>query len=155
MVKKTACALGAAIALCACGSVTAGLEFKPPAGWTATPSVLGRVQMWINHGNGKSHDQVLMLIRGGNSSTDMLNYPTGAQSLRNVKRSAITVCGNQPAERMTATGVSSNHNETSIEAVSTTIRTAKYLAMYIRPLGERPDAQAEAALRSLCPATTG
>ena len=147
--KKGLLLLGLAIAT-GCGSVTAGLDFKAPAGWSQSPSILGMVQVWSQKSKTSSEDQTVLLIRGRNvNSMNFGQIPQVGNDLRDVKKSTITICKDRSAQYLSATGTGHNGDEI-IEAVSAPVGDTSYLSMYIRPQKERADPQAEAAIRSLC-----
>ena len=145
----------ACVALAGCGSVTSGLNFKAPAGWT-TFSIMGRFQMWIKQTPGKSKQaQMLFLVRGQTANTmDFKQIPQAGTSIRNQKRSTIKICGNQRAQYISAVGTSSSGGDQALEMVSAPVGDQSYLAMYIRPQSQAADPAAESAIRSLCVAKT-
>lgn len=147
-----------AAALSGCSSPAQGTSFQPPIGWKSTPGMFGRLQMWMS-GEDRQHRQILMLVRGDSRmTTEQLNAssPSGARGMRDVKRDTIAICGGRHAEHFTGRGeggTGSNREQQQIEGVTTEFGDAKYLAIYIRPVAQPADAQAESALRSLCPKT--
>jgi hypothetical protein len=156
MKRSLAALIFVSLALTGCGSATDGLAFKPPAGWTAFPSFLGfgHMAMWFKKASDNKQDQMLMLIRGQDtSSMNLKNVPqAGIGAVRSQKQSTITICGNQRAQYLSAVGSGHNGEDQSMEMVSTPIGNQSYLAMYIRPQADKPDPDAEAAIRSLCAA---
>lgn len=147
-------ALCIAGALAACGSVTQGIAFQAPSGWTATPAMFGRFQMWIKSGQDKQLTQMVMLVKGDAASThaDFTNLPP--QYSKNVKvmqHGNVTLCGSQQAEQYVAQGTDSNGKRSQIEMLSSVVGKDRYIAMYLRPATMTPDASAEAAIHSLCP----
>ncbi|HET9391969.1 MAG TPA: hypothetical protein VFO29_00410 [Candidatus Rubrimentiphilum sp.] len=147
--------LFACAALAGCGSVTSGIDFKAPAGWT-TFSLMGRFQMWMKPGPEKDKAQMVFLIRGQTADTmDFKQIPQAGSSIRNQKMSAIKICGNQRAQYVTAVGTSSNGGgDEALEMISAPVGDQSFLAMYIRPQSMKPDPAAETAIRSLCAAKT-
>ena len=151
--------------LSGCGSVTSDINFQAPeSGWTASPSILGRTQIWVkNAGAGKNHNSVVILVRGVGSSQDVFTSPglgTNGQ-MQVLKNEHTTICSGQAAQHIVATGKYSrpssavNGDENAdFEAYMTTVHDEKYLAMYIHPQDEKADDQAEAAIKSLCPKPT-
>lgn len=135
-----------------CASVTAGLDFKTPPGWDQSPSIFGVIQVWSKKSKSSSEDQTLMLIRGHNLNNMSLGQiPQLGNDLRQVKRSNITICQNKAAQYLSAIGNNNGKGgEERLEAVSAPVGDTSYLSMYIRPIKERADPQAEAAIRSLC-----
>jgi hypothetical protein len=152
-IRSTAAALCIA-ALAGCGSPGSDIAFKAPNGWKSTPGMFGRFQMWIA-GSGESDRQFVMLIRGDQGTTVTESEAlSGTRGMQDLKRDAIVLCGSQHAEHFTATGEHQTNNKTvrqAIEGVMTSIGPSKYIAFYMRPASMQPDAQAEAAIHSLCP----
>ena len=144
----------ACVVLAGCGSVTSGIDFKAPAGWT-TFSLMGRFQMWMKQGADKNKAELVMLVRGQSADTmDFKQIPQAGTSIRNQKLSTIKICGNQRAQYVSAVGTGKNGGDESLEMVSAPVGDQSFLAMYIRPVGTKPDPAAEAAIRSLCMAKT-
>jgi len=148
----------AALLLAGCGSASEGLDFKPPAGWTAMPGILGfgHMQMWFKKAADNKQDQMLMLIRGQNaSSIDLKSVPqAGVGQLKSQKLTTITICRNTRAQYLSAIGTGHNGQNQAMEMISTPVGNQSYLAMYIRPQADKADPEAEAAIRSLCAAKT-
>ena len=142
----------ACVALAGCGSVTAGLNFKAPAGWMSTPSIMGRFQMWIKQSSDKKDDaQMLFLVRGQNVKTmDFKSLPQAGTNVRDLKQSAIKICGNRPAQYMSGVSTSAKNGDMAIEMISAPVGDESYLAVYMRPKALPADVQAETAIRSLC-----
>ena len=63
MKRALAAVLLASLALAGCGSVTAGVDFKAPAGWNSTPSILGRMQLWMKKARDSKQDGKLSIDR--------------------------------------------------------------------------------------------
>lgn len=142
------------VALAACGSPSSDIAFKAPNGWKSTPGMFGRFQMWMTGGSDADR-QIVMLVRG-DQSTSITQSETfsGTRNISDLKRDTITLCGSQKADHFTGVGEHATSSKTareSFEGVVTSIGSAKYMAFYMRPAGMQPDAQAEAALHSLCP----
>jgi hypothetical protein len=141
--------------LAGCGSVTQGIAFQPPAGWTGTPAMFGRFQMWMKSGQNKDSNEILMLIKGDASSMhgDLTNLPPQYSSnLKVVKHGNTRLCGgSQPAEQVVGEGTDKNGKRSAVEMMSSVIGTQRYIAMYVHPFGMAPDPQAESAIHSLCP----
>jgi hypothetical protein len=149
-------------ALAGCGSVTSDINFQAPgAGWTASPSILGRTQIWVkNAAAGKTHNSVVILVRGVNSAQEIFTSPglgtNGKTQI--VKNERTTICSGQPAQHIVASGEYSTSNQSGsgeqradLEAYTTTVHDERYLAIYVHPESEPPDNQAETAIKSLCP----
>lgn len=141
--------------LAGCGSVTQGIAFQAPTGWTGTPAMFGRLQMWMKSGKEKNTTQMLMLVKGDskNMQADLSSLPPQyGKDLKVLKRGDTKLCGGtQPAQQFVAQGADKDGHRSQIEMTSTVIGNDRYVAMYIRPLTVSPDAQAEAAIVSLCP----
>ena len=151
-------AVSIAAVLAGCASPAQDTAFAPPIGWKATPAMFGRLQMWMTGSDAKDR-QVLMIVRGDKSMTaaDLNRSSPLGNGMHDVKRDTITICGTQRAEHFTGRGqggTGSSRVEQQVEGVTTAIGDAKYSVLYIRPASIRPDAQAEAALRSICPKTS-
>jgi hypothetical protein len=152
MKRAIAAALFASAALSGCGSVTAGIDFKAPAGWTATPSILGRMQMWTKKSADNKDVDMVMLIRGS-STIDLKNIPqAGVGTITTEKQATITICGDRKAQFMSGIAAGHSGQKQTMEMVSATVGQDGYMAVYIRPQAEPADTEAETAIRSLCPA---
>lgn len=141
-------------ALAACGSPSSDIAFKAPDGWKSTPGMFGRFQMWMT-GTSDTDRQIVMLIRGDRNTTFSQSQTfSGARDMRDIKHDSITLCGSQKADHFSAEGEHTTNSKTTretFEGIMTSIGNSKYMAFYMRPAGVQPDAQAEAAIRSLCP----
>lgn len=138
--------------LAGCGSVSDGLAFHAPKGWSSTPSVLGRFQMWTKAGHGSDSTQMVMLVKGVGATNKQIfsRMNVSGNSMRDVRVDTITICGHERASHFVGEG-SSKTGATTMEGVSVVTGGTRYIAMYMRPRSMRPDAQAEAAIHSLCP----
>ncbi len=153
-----------ALTLSSCGSPAADINFAAPgAGWTATPAILGRTQIWMkNEPNSNTHDSLVILVRGVGQSQNFLNSPgVSSTGSRILKQRQTKICGNQPAEYVLATGKyngvasgGSTGKPATFEAYLSTVRDVRYMAIYIHPQNQPADEQAETAIRSLCPKTS-
>jgi len=141
-------------AVAGCGSPASDTAFRAPNGWKSTPGMLGRFQMWITGANDNDR-QMVILVRGDqNMQVENSQMAAGTRGMHDIKRSTVTLCGSQSADYFTARGEGGNGSkrvQEAIEGVSASIAGSKYAALYIRPAGMKPDAQAETALHSLCP----
>lgn len=139
--------------LCACGSVTSNIAFHPPSGWTASPSFLGRVQMWVKEGTQKRRSQTVILMRGALDTGDLFQAGNfGQRRVTAVKRTTVMICSGRQAQYITATGENGKNGRTSrIEAIVADVGDATYMAMYVRDAHAAPDRQAETAIHSVCP----
>ncbi len=155
MKRAITAVLLASAALAGCGSVTNGIDFKPPAGWTSTPSILGRMQAWMKKARDNKQDEMVFLVRGSNTNVDIKNIPqAGLGSISMAKQSTIAICGNQKAQFVTGVGTGHSGQKQVMEMVSATVGQDGFVSMYIRPQSDPADPAAEAAIRSLCAAKT-
>ncbi len=135
--------------LAACGSPADDIAFKAPPGWNSTPGIMGRFQMWM-------HDRsMVMLVRGDKRTSvmDAEHSAPGTSNIRDYHARDITICEDQKAQYFTGNGESTTNGKTqqsAIEGIITDVNDARYFALYVRPKGNAPDGQAEAALRSVC-----
>lgn len=153
-VVSTLAAVCVPVMLAACGSPASDISFNAPAGWKSTPGMFGRFQMWIT-GSNAADRQMVMLVRGDQTMRmeDWQSF-SGTRGMRAFKRSGIVLCGSQHADYFVGRGEGTNGGQRvqqTVEGVTTTIGSSKYVALYIRPVSMREDAQAEAALHSICP----
>jgi hypothetical protein len=139
--------------LAGCGSVTSGLAFQAPAGWSGTPAMFGRFQAWVKPGKDKSGTQMVMLVKGDTKTKpDFAVVPSQySKDTHVISHGSTKLCGTQPAEQYIAEGTSKNEGTSRIEMISTVVGSDRYTAMYIRPAKMAPDQMAEAAIHSLCP----
>nr|MDQ2681382.1 hypothetical protein [Candidatus Eremiobacteraeota bacterium] len=140
-----------------CGSATDNLDFKAPAAWKATPSILGMMQGWTNPSDS---NQIVMLMKLPIGKD--INVADANTQLRNTKITAnksIKICGNQPAQFVTMTGTSGSSKTSGnpksdrksvAEMITTRYSNSSYMAIYDREMGTPADPQAETALKSLC-----
>ena len=153
MKRSIAAVLLASAALAGCGSVTNGIDFKAPAGWTSTPSILGRMQAWIKKTGDNKQDEMVFLVRGSTTSVDIKNIPqAGVGNISMAKSATITICGNQKAQFVSGIGTGHGSQKEVMEMVSATVGQDGFVGMYIRPASAPADPAAEAAIRSLCAA---
>jgi hypothetical protein len=160
MIKRVVSPLAAicfAASLAGCGSPASNITFNAPAGWKSTPGIFGRFQMWIT-GTDANNRQMVMLVRGdqGMKMEDSQSL-SGTRGMHDFKRSTISLCGSQRGDYFVGRGEGTvgspggRRIEETVEGVTTTIGDSKYVALYIRPASMPADAQAEAALHSICP----
>lgn len=144
------------LAVSGCGfnsSPADNITFKAPAGWQASPGVMGFMQFWKAPGNG---DQVLMLLRSPKQiPTDDIITSANVKDAKIESVQHVTICGNQPAKLLTARGnaqsVTTKGTNSNLQMVISDVGGATYMALYAYPLGGSPNAEATAALRELCP----
>ncbi|HTU81474.1 MAG TPA: hypothetical protein VMF61_05050 [Candidatus Acidoferrales bacterium] len=150
----------AAAALAGCGltnSPADNLTFSPPSGWQASPGILGFMQFWKPP---HADDEVLMLFKSPKPIDPHAAFEDAKLNDAAVQsRQTIHICGNQPAEYVTARGTSASVNlgnataqkrNDMVQIVIFTNSAASYMSMYAYPEGRSPDPQAVAALRELC-----
>jgi hypothetical protein len=148
-------ALAAALLLAGCGLTSSpadGLAFTAPAGWQASPGIMGFAQFWKPESDS---DEVLMLFRSPRQLDREQIFSNGKiEDAQIEQQHEITICGNQRALYLKGQAKSSVDNHPSkphnIELTTTNANGATYFAMYVYPLGHAPNAQAEGALRELC-----
>lgn len=128
------------------------LTFKAPAGWQASPGIMGFMQFWKAPG---SSDEVLMLLRSPK------RIPTSdVMTTANVKDAKIestqnvTICNGQPAEFVKAQGtaqsLTTKADNSNLQMMISDAGGTTYMAMYLYPIKASPKAQAVAALHELC-----
>jgi hypothetical protein len=154
-VYQSAVAALFAVALSGC-SMTAspadGLSFQAPPGWQSSPGIMGFMQFWRSPSDDR---EVLMLFKSPKplKAEDIFSDAQLKDTVRNAtveQRSAIEICGHQPATFVQARGSTSRGGIEFVDAVLTTLRGSSYLAMYVRPISRPTNPMAEAALRELC-----
>lgn len=145
----------AALTLAACSlraSPTEGLRFQAPAGWRASPGILGFVQFWRPPSGTR---EALMLLRSPRSLSQSDVYSSanmqGAfKSVTVLHKRPAKICGNQSALFVQGIAISRNDTESNVDMVITDVRGTSYMAMYLRPTDVPANPQAEAALHELC-----
>lgn len=128
------------------------LVFKAPADWTASPGILGVMQFWHPPSN---DGELLMLVKSPENlkPTDVFSDQRFHDTLSGatmIRRSAITICGGQPATYVEAHRSSQRWGPVVVAVVMTDIGGTTYFATYDHPVGTPPNAAALAALRELC-----
>lgn len=164
LVRMTIVIVGV-ILLSACGllkSPADDIDFEAPSGWTSTPGIMGRFQLWTG---GTTNKQVLMLMKLPQDakidrSFDASDFKgmSGSASVKNatmLEQRRMNICGTQPAVYMKMRGVSTTSGtqktEEMISAVISKVSDGTFMAMHMYPVGSQPDPQAEAAIYELCP----
>jgi len=142
--------------LAGCGSVTNGLAFQAPTGWTGTPAMFGRLQMWVKSGKDKGSTQIVMLVKADakNTKSDFTLIPSqygNGKDMKMLSHGDTKLCGTQPAEQFVGEGTDKDGKKSRIEMVSTVVGSDRYVAMYMRPAVMSADPMAESAIHSLCP----
>lgn len=143
------------IAAAGCGFTSSPAEhltFKPPAGWQASPGVMGFMQFWKPPGN---RDEALVLVRSPRPiQVSQVFNSANLKDTKVVSVQHITICGNQPAEFLKAQGTSQalaqKSKDVTAEIVVSNAGGASYMAMYVYPMNATPNSDADAALRELC-----
>lgn len=152
-------ALCVAFVLAGCGSVTQGIKFAAPAGWTGTPAMFGRLQMWVKPAKAKGEIPELIILAKGDPKTLKGDFsdvpPQYAKDVKVLKQGQTKICNaSQQADQFIGEGSDKGGTKTEIETISTTIDKERYVATYIRPESLKAAKEAEAAIHSLCPAST-
>ncbi len=148
-----ACASLLAVSGCGFTSSPAdNITFKAPAGWKASPGIMGFMQLWKAPGG---RDEVLMLFRSPKQiSTSDVMSGANVKDVHIESMHHVTICGNQSAEFVKAQGsaqsVGSKGQSSNVEVMMSNTGGATYMAMYVYPIGGVPNADAAAALRELC-----
>jgi hypothetical protein len=130
-----------------------GLRFEAPAGWRASPGIMGYMQFWRPPNNDR---EVLLLFKSPrpmqtNEIFSKSNLQDTMKDVTIVGQQTIKICGTQPAKYVQARGSSSEGGPIDIETVATIIGGSSYFAVYVRPIVVRPNPIALAALREVCP----
>jgi len=130
-----------------------GLQFKAPPQWQSSPGIMGFMQFWRPP---SSEREVLMLFKSPKplKPSDVFTNSQVNDALKDVvieRRSAILICGRQPATYIEARGSSSHGGDERVQMVLTSAAGSSYLALYVRPIAALPNPAAAAALRELCP----
>jgi hypothetical protein len=130
-----------------------GLRFEAPAGWRASPGILGYMQFWRPPTNDR---EVLVLFKSPrpmqtNEIFSKSNLQDTMKDVTIVGQQTIEICGTQPAKYVQARGSSSSGGPIDIETVATIIAGSSYFVVYVRPIVVRPNPLALAALREVCP----
>jgi hypothetical protein len=155
MKRWIAVSAACAALLAGCGLTSSpadDLTFAAPAGWRASPGIMGFMQFWTSPSNS---DEVLMLFRSPKQLDRQEVFESGkVKDARVEQQHDITICGNQPATFLKAVAQSSTNNRPTtphhLEMTMTNANGTTYFAMYVYPLDGTPNAQAERALRELC-----
>jgi len=133
---------------CSFKSPAEDLDFKPPAGWNATPSMFG-FQMWVKPN--KNGEIVMLLNKKGKMKQDFdVKTIPGTANAEVSANKEIRICSNQPAKLMIMTGTTNGKPATTELVLTTYEGDNNYMSMYSRPKSANPDPQAEAAIRMLC-----
>ena len=130
-----------------------GLRFEAPAGWRASPGILGYMQFWRPPNNDR---EVLLLFKSPRpmQTNDIFSNSNLQDTMKDVTivtQQTIKICGTQPAKYVRARGSSSQGGPIDIETVATIIGGSSYFAVYVRPIVVRPNPIALASLREVCP----
>ncbi len=148
-------ACAALLAASGCGFTSSpadNITFKAPAGWQASPGVMGFMQFWKAPG---SSDQVLMLLRSPKQiPTNDIMTTANVKDAKIESVQHVTICGSQPATLLTARGsaqsLTTKGTNSNLEMMMSDAGGATYMAMYAYPIGAAPNDEATAALRELC-----
>jgi len=149
-----ASALCAAVATAACGGLTKspadGLTFTSPAGWTSSPGIMGMMQFWTS----SDKKQMLMLFKvPADFKTDQAFSSADVKDAHVETQRDLKICGNTNAQYVKAIATSSRTgDDNNLEMVTAKSPDGALMAMYIYPIGAKPDDTAAAAIYQLCPA---
>ncbi len=151
-------------ALAGCGLTSSpadNLTFKAPAGWSASPGIMGYMQFWK-----ASDDEMLMLFKSPKEISEKDVFSSAKlNDATIVERKDVTICNGQHAAYMLARGTATETTSTGggvsvdkktqsyVQAMETDANGTTYFALYIYPVDAKPNAEAVAALRQLCPKT--
>lgn len=129
-----------------------GLAFTAPSGWQSSPGIMGFAQLWTP---GSNSDEVLMLFRSPREIDRSQVFQSG--KLKNTKidrEQEVKICGNQPATYFVGSAESTTGGHPDkphhLEVMTTNANGATYFAMYVYPMNQQPNAQAQTALHELC-----
>lgn len=130
-----------------------GLRFEAPAGWQASPGILGYMQFWRPPNKDR---EVLLLFKSPRpmQTNEIFSKSKLQDTMKDVTfvaQQTIKICGTQPAKYVQARGSSSQGAPIDIETVATIIGGSSYFAVYVRPIAVPPNPIALAALREVCP----
>jgi len=145
--------LATMLATSACGFTSSpadNLAFKAPAGWKASPGIMGFMQLWEAPNR---NDEVLMLFRSPKQvSIDEIFTSANLKDTKIQSQQNITICGNQAAQLVKAEGTQSTtgRKDNNVDIVVSNTSGATYMAMYVYPAGAAPNAEATTSLRELC-----
>ena len=156
--------LSGALLLAGCGAnPTDKLDFKPPAGWTATPSMFG-FKLWIKPKGqaAKDSSEIIFLMQLPSKAKIDLNKdfnpkdfdvknPAGDLGVVE-KSSKIAICGSHDARYLESVSTKSG-KRADTEMIFTQWGSATYMALYSRSADAPADPVAETAIRSVCQKT--
>jgi len=140
--------------LSGCGpDPSTGTTFTPPTGWKLFPSVFG-FKLWIDPVKGSN--SVVMLFKIPKKAN--VNVQKDVDFSGNpyyhggsvTKESTITICGNHPAKYLESKDTSTNSKAGIAEIILTKWGEDTYVTIYARPISGKPNASAEAAIRTIC-----
>ncbi len=142
--------------LAGCGSATDAVTFKPPAGFISSVSVGPFMQAW----SGPNQSMLMLMAMPTKINLKQTISNSTVSNADIEKQMTITICGDQSAlyadmvgnpqgDKTPAPGA--KQQKERIEFLATNVSGRTYMAMYLRPLGAPPDAQAESAIRNVCP----
>jgi hypothetical protein len=147
------CTFAVAAVLAGCGSATDNVDFKVPDGYQSKVNMFG-MQVWTKGAD--NNDQTAIMLMKLPVKMDPKNFQMpdlNSAGLKNSKVTAektTTICGDQPAVIASMTGTSNANKDESVDMVVTGAGGATYMAMYMRPAGSAPDADAQHAINNVC-----
>ena len=126
-----------------------GLNFRPPAGWTADIRLLGTD---VFASPKRSEFIALSTMPPGPDLEQRLLNGATYRNPRGIDQSDITICGDKDAQYTKAVVYFiSAGRDMNLEMVTLERQDEVLDADYIYPIGATPDANAQAAIRELCP----
>ncbi len=152
-----ACGLVFAAALAGCGSTTDNLDFKVPPGYTSKMS-MAFLSVWTKGTDADKTSDVLMLMKlpvkmdEAKFESNTFTSSGGMKDAKVESTQKITICGNQSAMLVKATGTSeqAKGKEMDVDMLVTPLNGNTYMAMYLYPHGGAADPAGLAAIKSVC-----
>jgi hypothetical protein len=147
-------ALLGALATSACGGLTKspadGITFTAPSTWQSSPGIMGMMQFWTS----PDKKQVLMLFKvPADFKTDQAFSSAEVKDAHIEEERSVKICGNMQADYTKAIATSSRTgDDNNLEMIAAKADGGVFMAMYIYPIGTKPDPTAGAAIYQLCPA---
>jgi len=140
------------------------MGFTVPSGYQSKFNLFGQ-EAWVR-GNSSNTEMIMLITMPKTfSATDLeQNFNISSSgAMKNTKftdRKNVVICNGQKAVLLKGTGSSSKPDAktakttTKIEDMDMLVTgwgKSTYMAMYVRPHADAPDAASEAALKTLCP----
>jgi hypothetical protein len=134
-----------------------GLKFQPPNGWHSSLAIMG-IQFWKPAD--RSYEFLLLQKFKPDrrySYVDLFTHESlkqrgiSMEPTRVIKIRPIRICDNQDATYFQGTKQYAVSGRESAEATFSVVNDTTYMLLYVHPLSVGPNAEAETALRELCP----